>query len=126
LGSFDQAFQYIQEYTGFFTPGICVIFLLGLFWDRATEPGAIVAAVGSFLLSIALKLLWPSLPFMDRVGLVFLLALVLAVGVSFLTPPKAERNFIDMAGISYRTSSTFNVAAVGVCAILIALYAIWW
>src|ERR1700722_19469841 len=32
LGSFDQAFQYIQEFTGFFTPGICVIFLLGMFW----------------------------------------------------------------------------------------------
>ena len=30
LGSFDQAFQYIQEFTGFFTPGICVIFLLSL------------------------------------------------------------------------------------------------
>src|SRR6202011_5297585 len=31
LGSFDQAFQYIQEFTGFFTPGICVIFLLVMF-----------------------------------------------------------------------------------------------
>ena len=42
LGSFDQAFQYIQEYTGFFTPGIVVIFLLGLFWktrDRSRRAG---------------------------------------------------------------------------------------
>ena len=31
LGDFDQAFQYIQEFTGFFTPGIVVIFLLGMF-----------------------------------------------------------------------------------------------
>ena len=53
LGSFDQAFQYIQEYTGFFTPGIVVIFLLGLFWKRATEAGALAATVGSFALSIA-------------------------------------------------------------------------
>ncbi len=124
LGSFDQAFQYIQEYTGFFTPGICVIFLLGLFWGGASEPGAIVAALGSFLLSIALKVLWPSLPFMDRVGLVFLLAL--AVVVSLMMPPKAERNYIDMKGLSYKTSVSFNIAAVGVCAILIALYAVWW
>src|SRR5260370_16431573 len=78
LGSFAQAFQYIQEYTGFFTPGICVIFLLGLFWKRATERAALAAALGSFLLSVALKLLWPGLPFMDRVGLVFVLALMLA------------------------------------------------
>ena len=39
LGSFDQAFQYIQEFTGFFTPGICVIFLLGMFWERCTVHG---------------------------------------------------------------------------------------
>jgi hypothetical protein len=32
--------QSIQEYTGFFTPGIVVIFLPGLFWNRATEAGA--------------------------------------------------------------------------------------
>jgi SSS family solute:Na+ symporter len=43
LGSFDQAFQYIQEYTGFFTPGIVVIFVLGLFWKRANEAGALAA-----------------------------------------------------------------------------------
>ena len=35
-GSFDQAFQYIQEFTGVFTPGICVIFLPGMFWERCT------------------------------------------------------------------------------------------
>jgi SSS family solute:Na+ symporter len=51
LGSFDQAFQYIQEFTGFFTPGICVIFLLGMFWERSTATAALVAAIASFLLS---------------------------------------------------------------------------
>jgi Na+/proline symporter len=40
LASFDQAFQYIQEFTGFFTPGICIIFLLGMFWERCTVLGA--------------------------------------------------------------------------------------
>src|SRR5690606_21284396 len=63
LGSFDQAFQYIQEYTGFFTPGIVVIFVLGLFWKRANQAGALAAAIGSFVLSVVLKLAWPSLPF---------------------------------------------------------------
>ena len=51
VGSSEQAFQFIQEFSGFFTPGITVIFLLGLFWKRATEAGAIVAAVTSVLLS---------------------------------------------------------------------------
>jgi SSS family solute:Na+ symporter len=126
LGSFDQAFQYIQEYTGFFTPGICVIFLLGLFWTRATERGALAAALGSFLLSVALKLLWPGLPFMDRVGLVFVLALTLAVVVSLLTLPQPDRNLIETHELSYKTSTIFNMASLGVGAILIALYATWW
>jgi SSS family solute:Na+ symporter len=126
LGSFDQAFQYIQEYTGFFTPGIVVIFMLGLFWKRANEAGAIAAAVGSFALSIVLKLAWPELPFMDRVGLVFLLALALAVIVSLTLRASADPNRIRTDDVSYATSGTFNAGAVGVIAILVALYASFW
>ncbi|MET0718589.1 MAG: sodium transporter, partial [Pseudoxanthomonas sp.] len=126
LGSFDQAFQYIQEYTGFFTPGIVVIFVLGLFWKRANEAGALAAAIGSFVLSIALKLAWPSLPFIDRVGLVFLLALALAVGVSLLTRKADGKDFIRTDDVDYRTSTMFNMGALAVVAILVALYATFW
>ena len=72
LGNFDQAFQYIQEFTGFFTPGIVAIFLLGMFWEKTTTHGALAAAIGSAVFSFALKVLWPELPFIDRVGVVFL------------------------------------------------------
>ncbi|WP_282267447.1 sodium/sugar symporter [Stenotrophomonas sp. PS02298] len=126
LGSFDQAFQYIQEYTGFFTPGIVVIFMLGLFWKRANEAGALSAAIGSFVLSIVLKLAWPALPFIDRVGLVFLLALALAVGVSLLTPAAPEKDIIDTRDVDYRTGGVFNIGSVAVIAILVALYAAFW
>ncbi|HRF54694.1 MAG TPA: sodium/sugar symporter [Aquimonas sp.] len=126
LGSFDQAFQYIQEYTGFFTPGIVVIFMLGLFWKRANEAGALAAAIGSFGLSIVLKLAWPALPFIDRVGLVFLLALALAVGVSLATRHAPEKDIIRTDDVDYATSSTFNIGALGVLGILIALYAVFW
>ncbi|MET0499066.1 MAG: sodium/sugar symporter [Steroidobacteraceae bacterium] len=126
LGSFDQAFQYIQEYTGFFTPGIVVIFLLGLFWKRATELGALAATIGSFAASIALKALWPELPFMDRMGLVFLLASVLAVAASLLRPAQAASNTIEMIGVNFRTSPAFNIGSVGVILVLIALYSAWW
>jgi SSS family solute:Na+ symporter len=126
LGSSEQAFQYIQEYTGFFTPGIVVIFLLGLFWKRASETGAIAAAIASFALSILLKWLWPALPFMDRMGVVFLAALALAVLLSLVRPAAAERNRIVTADVDYRTTAGFNIGAVGVAAILIALYTIWW
>ena len=82
VGSSEQAFQFIQEFSGFFTPGITVIFLLGLFWKRATEAGAIVAAVTSVGLSTIMKYTLPSAafspgmndyltPFINRMGVVF-------------------------------------------------------
>jgi SSS family solute:Na+ symporter len=126
LGSFDQAFQYIQEYTGFFTPGIVVIFLLGLFWKRATETAALSAAVGSFVLSLALKLGVPALPFMDRVGAVFVAAFILACAVSLAKPAGESGNRIETATVDYSTSRGFAVGSAGVVMILAALYATWW
>ncbi|HRD72755.1 MAG TPA: sodium/sugar symporter [Aquimonas sp.] len=126
LGSFDQGFQYIQEYTGFFTPGIVVIFVLGLLWKRANETGALAAAIGSFVLSIVLKLAWPTLPFMDRVGMVFLLALGLAVLVSLLGKHDLLSDRIRTDDVVYRTTPSFNIASLAVLAILCALYASFW
>jgi solute:Na+ symporter, SSS family len=126
LGSFDQAFQYIQEFTGFFTPGICVIFLLGMFWERTTATGALVAAVASAVLSIVFKFAWPSFPFMDRVGLVFLLCLAIAVVLSLLQPRRTAALRVELKNIDYSTSAGFNVASVLVIVILIGLYAVFW
>jgi SSS family solute:Na+ symporter len=125
LGNFDQAFQYIQEFTGFFTPGIVVIFLLGMFWKRATANAALAAAGGSAILSLALKLIWPSLPFMDRVGLVFICCMLIAILVS-LKENKPNNAVIELAEVDFSTSSSFNIATAGVLTILIALYAAWW
>ncbi|HEY6452336.1 MAG TPA: sodium/sugar symporter [Steroidobacteraceae bacterium] len=126
LGSFDQAFQYIQEFTGFFTPGICVIFLLGMFWARCTATAALVAAIASAVLSFVLKFAWPSLPFMNRVGVVFLACLGLAVVLSLLQTRREPALRVELKGIDYSTSAGFNLAALAVTGILIALYATWW
>ena len=126
LGSFDQAFQYIQEFTGFFTPGIVVIFLLGMFWRRATTAAALLAAIGSAVLSLILKLLWPTLPFMDRVGLVFLLCLVLAVAASVLFPDSSSRVQVELRDIDYSTTATFKIGSVAIILILIDLYMTLW
>lgn len=126
LGGFDQGFQYIQEFTGFFTPGIVVIFMLGLFWKRSNEAGALAAAVGSFVLSLAFKLLWPSLPFMDRMGVVFLATLALAVGISLATRAPGDRDRIRTDDVVYATAPSFNAASLAVLAILVALYATYW
>ncbi len=126
LGQFDQAFQYIQEFTGFFTPGIVVLFLLGLFWKRTTAVAALTAAVSSFVLSWAGKVFWPELPFMDRVGLVFLACTALAVVISLMGKQRQHPEAVDVKDIDFSTSSSFNMAAVATILILIALYTTWW
>jgi SSS family solute:Na+ symporter len=144
IGGFDQAFQYIQEFSGFFTPGICVIFLLGMFWKRATEAGAIVAAVGSVALSAlyyfggklgsvvtdpALASFFTGMgnvPFMNRMGYIFLICTGLAILASLLQKPKPENVTVDVQNVDYSTTMSFKIASGAIVAILIALYATWW
>lgn len=125
LGNFDQAFQYIQEYTGFFTPGIVVIFLLGMFWNRTTPAGAMAAAIGSFLASLAFKLLWPSLPFLDRMNFVFFICLGLALIVS-ITVKEENDQVHAMEKADFHTTASYNYVAVAVFIVLSVIYIIWW
>lgn len=126
LGEAEQAFQWLQEFTGFFTPGVVTLFALGMFWKRATARGAFAAAIGSALFSLAFKVWLPELPFMDRVGWVFLLCVGLAVVVSLLTGPKVHPKAIRLGDIGFGTSTAFNVAGALVAAILTGLYWLWW
>ena len=125
LGSFDQAFQYIQEFTGFFTPGIssssCSDFLETRDRGRrARSNDRIVRAVHRA------EDYWPELPFLDRMAVVFVLALVLAIVLSLLRPATAASNQIRTIGLRFNTTAGFNVGAAGVVLILIALYTAWW
>jgi len=126
LGQFDQAFQYIQEFTGFFTPGVCALFLMGIFWKRTTANGALGIAIGSAVYSLGFKLLWPSLPFIDRVGLVFLLCIATGALLSVAGAGKAPAKGIEYGEVDTSTTAGFNGAALGVVVMLVALYATWW
>ena len=126
LGNFDQAFQYIQEFTGFFTPGIVAIFLLAIFWKNATANGALAAAIGSAVFSIAAKVYWPSLPFIDRVGLAFVLCLLLGMLVSRMQGTAAHPDAIKYNEVDTSTTAGFNWSAVAIVLILTGLYATWW
>jgi SSS family solute:Na+ symporter len=126
LGNFDQAFQYIQEFTGFFTPGIVAIFLLGFFWKRTTANGALGAAIGSAVMSLGFKLAWPALPFIDRVGLVFVLCTILGMLISRWEHGEEHPDAIDYKAVDTSTSSGFNLAAVVITLMLAGLYTIWW
>jgi len=126
LGNFDQAFQYIQEFTGFFTPGIVAIFLLAMFWKKTTANGALGAAIGSAVMSLGFKLLWPSLPFIDRVGLVFLLCIGLGMVISIMQDGKIQERAIEYGEVDTSTSSGFNLASFVIVLMLAGLYITWW
>jgi SSS family solute:Na+ symporter len=127
LGQFDQAFQYIQEFTGFFSPGIVVIFLLGFFWKRMTANGALSAAIGSAAFSLLVKIAWPELPFIDRVGLVFLACLTVAVVVSYVQESVATNHHpIELSKIDFSTTTRFNFASIALTLLIAALYITWW
>lgn len=127
LSSLQQAFQFIQEFTGFVSPGIFAIFILGLFWKKATTRSALWAAPLTIPLSAGFKYFIPGLPFMDRMGLVFLLIVLVMVAVSLLE----NRGGNDVRAIAvsrslYRTDGVFNAFSIGIAAILAVLYLVFW
>jgi SSS family solute:Na+ symporter len=126
LGSFDQAFQYIQDFTGFVTPGICVIFLLGLYWERTTATAAMVAALVTVAMSAAFYFWLPDYPFMNRVGWCFVVGMIVAVVISLLAPRREAALRVDITNVDFKTGTFFNVASVIVVVILAFLYYIWW
>ena len=124
LSGLDQAFQYIQEFTGFVSPGALSIFLAGFFYKRATANGALVAALGSFVFSFGMKFLFPGLPWMDRMGLVFLMCCALIVLLGKKGQPANAYTRHDPA--LFHTGRMFNVMSVVILAILIGFYYFWW
>ena len=124
LSGLDQAFQYIQEFTGFVSPGALSIFLAGFFYKRATANGALAAALGSFVFSFGLKFLFPGLPWMDRMGLVFLMCCALIVLLGKKDQPANAYTRHDPA--LFHTGRMFNVMSVVILAILIGFYYFWW
>jgi len=127
LGQLDQAFQFIQEYTGFISPGVFAIFFFGVFWKKTTSNAALVGAGLSIPLSIVLKLAFPDLPFLDRMGIVFLVLAALMIAISLYEGKgKDHPNSIDINRELFKTSTTFKIGAFLISGIIAALYIIFW
>ncbi|MDO5968353.1 hypothetical protein Q4Q35_00900 [Flavivirga aquimarina] len=82
LGGIDQAFQFIQEYTGIVSPDILAVFMLGLFWKKTTNKAAIIGALASIPIAVAFKS--TSMPWMDQMGLTAVLTMVVIIAVSLV------------------------------------------
>lgn len=136
LGGIDQAFQFIQEYTGIVSPGILAIFLLGLFWKKTTNKGAIIGALASIPIAMYFKVApkgWSTnsffvdVPWMDQMGYTTILTAIVIVIVSLLQ----HKGVDDEKGIPitkqlFKTSPLFNIGSFVVMIILAAIYAIFW
>ncbi|MDN5205062.1 sodium/sugar symporter [Fulvivirgaceae bacterium BMA10] len=86
LSTLDQAFQFIQDFSGYITPAIVAIFFMGIFWKRTTANAALVAAIVAIPLSVGFGKI-EGLPFIDRMGIVFCALIFVMIIVS-----KFDRN----------------------------------
>ena len=136
LGGIDQAFQFIQEYTGVVSPGILAVFILGLFWKKTTNKGAIVGALASIPIAMYFKVapkgwstssIFVDVPFMDQMGYTFLLTMLIIALVSYMqNKGNDDAKGIPLTKSLFRTSSEFNIGAFAVMIILVVLYSLFW
>lgn len=140
-------FEFIQEYTGFVSPGIFAMFILGFFWKRTTAKAAVFAIIGGFALSVIFKVM-PAyidlsflnssgfavinpasgiyeIPFLDRMGFVFVICVATMVVISYLdkTPPTST---LEIDYKMFKTSKGFAIGAAIVIAFLIFIYCKFW
>jgi SSS family solute:Na+ symporter len=134
LKSLDQAYQFIQEYVGFISPGVLAIFLLGLFWKRTTAPAAMTGALLTIPISTVLKFLpvwtngaFPDYPFLDRMTITFLIIVVIMVIMSLAKPKSlTDTHVIEIDTAMFKVSPGFIIASIIIAGILTALYTVYW
>ncbi|MCB0628854.1 MAG: sodium/solute symporter [Saprospiraceae bacterium] len=125
LSSLEQAFQFIQDFTGIVTPGIVVVFLFGLFWKKANAAGALWTLILTIPTSLILDLLIDELPFLDRMGIAFLILSAVLIAVSLLNKG-VNNSIITKEEDIYTTKAIFNISAILIFAILGILYYTFW
>lgn len=120
LGGLDQAFQYIQEYSGYIYPGVVVVFGMALLWKRATNSAALWTAIATIPAGIIIKLAFPEMGFQLRMGYVFIILVVIAVTISLLDRRHLVRDESDYRdyGASLKRGAYLLFALSGLCIVL--------
>ncbi|AZA80998.1 sodium transporter [Chryseobacterium lactis] len=137
-------FQYIQEYTGFVSPGVFAMFILGFFWKKTTPNAALFAIIAGFIFSIGLKFvplfvdlsfLYPvnfavpnaegvyEIAFIDRMAVVFLFCVLGMYIISIKeTRQGLKTNALKIDYSMFRVDKTFAIGSILIIIILIILY----
>ena len=135
LGSLGQVFQFIQEYTGVVSPGILAVFLMGLFYKKATNNAAIWGVILSVPIAMYFKVapngwsdasIFVNIPFMNQMLVTCIGTLLIIALISYFEGNEDDPKGIVLTKKLFATSSTFNLAAFGVMLITAMLYAIFW
>jgi solute:Na+ symporter, SSS family len=126
LGSIDQAFQFIQEYTGMISPGITAIFVLGLFWKKTTSEAALWGTISSIPVSAAIKFLAPKMPFLDQMMISFIIVSALIIAVSLYGKKQIENKGFEISPRLFNTDKVFNLLSIVIIIIFSAIYIIFW
>ena len=103
------------------------MFMMGLFYKKATANAALVTAILSIPMSAAMKFMTPEVPFLTRMGYVFLISVLLIVVISWFEG-KGEDNpkAVSLSGTNFKGEPIFAMASFGILGITAALYAIFW
>jgi solute:Na+ symporter, SSS family len=126
LSRFDQAFQFIQEFSGLISPGVVAIFLMGMFWKRANGMAALIAAIATLPLGIGFNEYFPEMPFLNRMSMVFLVLIAIIVIVSMLSPYKEKKDGIEVTADMFKIEKSFAIGSIILMGIISALYIAFW
>jgi SSS family solute:Na+ symporter len=136
LGGIDQAFQFIQEYTGIVSPGILAVFLLGLFWKKTTNKAAIIGALVSIPIAMYFKVapkgwstspIFVDIPWMDQMGYSAILTGIVIVVISLLQNKGTnDEKAIPLSKHLFKTSPGFTIGSFAVMLIVVVLYSLFW
>ena len=127
LANFGQAYEYIQVYTGYISPGILSIFLLGFFWKKATGNGALAAVILSLVLSVFINFQFPEYPFLNRMGVVFWICSLVHIAISLIiTKGKDVENAFEVKKEWFKLTPTFKIGSIIVLLMFSIIYFIFW
>lgn len=127
LANFGQAYEYIQVYTGYISPGILSIFLLGFFWKKATGNGALAAVILSLALSVFINYQFPEYPFLNRMGVVFWICSLVHIAISLIiTKGKDVENAFEVKKEWFKLTPTFKIGSIIVLLMFSIIYFIFW
>ena len=117
-------FQFIQEMTGLLSPGILATFLMGFFWKKTNSAGAFFAIVGGFLIALWLNFNMAQIPFLDRMGMVFLICVAVMFVLGMVMP--SHNKGLEIKVEMFKVDRTFGIGMVIVLSLVVALYAYFW